>query len=141
MDWADQLSNINYWAVLLATLSSFAIGATWYAWGVFGKQWVKLVGLTKADVEKPKGMEKTYLLTAVGSFIAATTLAVLLRATSTEGVFDGLVFGAVLGIAFRLTSHIMHNGFARVDYKLSLIDGFHDTVQMAVMGAILGGLN
>lgn len=140
MDWANELSNINYWAILLATLSSFAVGASWYAWGIFGKEWSRLIGLTKEELEKPEGMTQTYLLTAVGSLVSATALAALMRATDTDGVLEGIGFGLVIGIAFRMSAHVMHNGFAKINHKLTLIDGVHDIVQLGVMGAILGGL-
>src|SRR5688572_6162360 len=39
---ADMVPEINYWAVLLATASSMAVGAIWYARGVFGTRWAKL---------------------------------------------------------------------------------------------------
>ena len=41
---------INYWAVLLATASSMAVGAIWYARGVFGTRWAKLANV---DMDRP----------------------------------------------------------------------------------------
>ncbi|MCB9823115.1 DUF1761 family protein, partial [Candidatus Nomurabacteria bacterium] len=36
--------DVNYVAVLLAALSSFAVGMVWYAKPVFGAKWMKMVG-------------------------------------------------------------------------------------------------
>ena len=33
------MSTINFWAVLVATLSTFAVGAVWYG-PLFGKAWM-----------------------------------------------------------------------------------------------------
>ena len=41
---------INYWAVLLATLSSMVVGSIWYTPKVFGTRWAKLA---KVDMNRP----------------------------------------------------------------------------------------
>lgn len=37
---------INAWAVLLMFVSSLVVGSIWYAKPLFGKSWMKMVGLT-----------------------------------------------------------------------------------------------
>lgn len=138
MNWADQLADVNLIAVLLATVSSFAVGAVWYSWGMFGKKWAKLEGLKKTDLESSQGMTKTYVKTGLGSLIAASTLYMLMESTNTEGVIEGLIFGFILGTAFRFTAHVMHDSFARRSDELTRINGFYDILQLMVMGAILG---
>ncbi|MEM6997551.1 MAG: DUF1761 domain-containing protein [Patescibacteria group bacterium] len=138
MEWSDQLSDVNVWAVLLATASTFALGSVWYAWGVFGKTWAGLNGLKKADFDKPDNMAKTFIGMGVGSLLAASIMFMLMNATNTEGLVDGVIFGFLLGLAFRFTTHVMHNGFAKRSEELTRIDGFHDILQMMIMGAILG---
>jgi hypothetical protein len=39
---AEMVPEINYWTVLLATLSSMAVGSIWYAPKVFGTRWASL---------------------------------------------------------------------------------------------------
>jgi FtsH-binding integral membrane protein len=135
MDWFNQLSNISYWAIIAATVSTFVVGSLWYAWGFFGQTWAGLVGLTKEEVEKPEPM--VYLWTTIGSLISALVLAVLMRATNTTEPLEGLFFGLILGLAFRVTAHKMHNDFAHHPNQLTMIDGLHDVLQMGVMGLII----
>ena len=40
---------INYWAVVVAALSGFAVGALWYG-PLFGRQWMAASGVTETDV-------------------------------------------------------------------------------------------
>lgn len=138
MDWQQHLSDLNWVAVLVATLSSFAVGFVWYHWSVFGEKWAKLVGMSKKDLENADGMNKVYLMTAVQAFISSSALGALMIATATTGWWPGLIFGALVGFAFRFGTHVMHNGFARRGSSLTWIDGMHDVVSMAVAGAILG---
>ena len=38
---------INWLAVMLATLSSMVVGSVWYAPPVFGRMWMRLIGKTR----------------------------------------------------------------------------------------------
>ena len=43
---------INYWAVILATLSSMLVGSVWYTPKVFGNYWMKQSGVTPSGNSK-----------------------------------------------------------------------------------------
>lgn len=47
---------INYIAVVLAALSSFAVGAFWYSEGVFGAKWRALIKMDKKTMQKGPGL-------------------------------------------------------------------------------------
>lgn len=138
MNWGDFLSELNWWAVIVATLSTFVVGSAWYAMGTFGKRWAKLVGITEKQMKSGEGMAETFAMTAVASFVVSAVMGALMMATATTGWVDGLVFGVITGFAFRFGTHVMHNGFARRSKELTWIDGTHDVVALAVVGAILG---
>lgn len=54
---------INYLAVLISGILGMALGMLWYG-PLFGKAWMKLMGLSQSDVEKAKkqGMGKSIAL-------------------------------------------------------------------------------
>ncbi len=65
---------INLWAVLLAGIINMILGALWYG-SFFGKQWMKLAGKTKEDIDKSKShMHKLY----AGGFAASLIIAYVL---------------------------------------------------------------
>ncbi len=45
------MANINFLAVIVATLSAFAVGGLWYG-PLFGQAWLSAVGMTEEEVEK-----------------------------------------------------------------------------------------
>jgi hypothetical protein len=45
---------VNYVAVLFAVVASMVVGFAWYSPVLFGKQWMKLMGLTKENMESAK---------------------------------------------------------------------------------------
>lgn len=140
MDWLDTFGNLNYWAVLAAIASTFVVGMIWYAESVFGKTWMKLEGLTKKQTENKEKMMKAMFSSLVGSILTAVVLAALMLATGTEGWIDGAVFGGIIGVAFMMASMLTHDGFGQKDMMLTKINGLHDVVSTAVVGAVLGGI-
>ena len=80
--------NINYLAVVVATVAEFAIGAIWYM-PIFGKTWGKIHGMDKISKEEMKKMQAKmgpyYLaqvvVTAITTFVLAK-LAIMLPAES-----------------------------------------------------------
>lgn len=133
----DAFSEISWLGVVIATLSTFVVGYIWYDVRVFGKSWMKLVGLSKEQTESSEGMGKIFGMTALQSFLTAILLSCLLVATQTAGIASTVLFAATLGLVFRVGTHVMHNGFARRKDMLTLIDGAHDVASLAVMGAVL----
>lgn len=136
MDWVEAFGSVNYWGVLVATVSTFLVGAAWYSRALFGNKWMELVGIDAESMGNPNPI--IYLWTAIGSFIAAHLLAALMGVTGTTDAMGGLLFGVVLAVGLRVTTHAMHNNFAMRPPRLTVIDGLHDVVQMGVMGLIIG---
>ena len=48
MDMVD-LASLNYWAIVVATVASFALGGLWYG-PLFGKSWLLALGKTEEDI-------------------------------------------------------------------------------------------
>ena len=138
MEFTEILGKLNWWAVLFATLSSFVVGFLWYDKRTFGKQWMKLVGLTEKQMNNSAGMTKTFTWTAIASLFSAVTLGYLMIALGITGLLEGLVFGATIGAVFRLGGHVIHNGFSQRPAALTAIDGGHDIIALSVAGALLG---
>ncbi len=94
--------------------------------------------MTREEADNTDGLGEVLLMTIIGSLLAAAFLAALMLATGTDGLVDGAIFGAIAGVALRYTSLVYHNGFARSPRMLTTIDGVHDIVSLALMGAIIG---
>ena len=72
--------NVNYWAVLVAAVADFIIGAVWYM-PIFGDLWGKIHGFDKLSKkeqdEARKGMGPLLLVQFIITIITAWTLAKL----------------------------------------------------------------
>ena len=144
-------SNINWLAVFVASISSFAIGAIWFGPKTFYPIWIKAQGReVPADEGKSSGAEMALMFggTYVGALVQVATLAVLIELARVanpalgwgEGAFLGLVFGIGLG-AFASLSHRFFgqwNGNPYGALKVWLIEVGQDVLCLTIAGAIIG---
>ncbi|KRB37077.1 UNVERIFIED_CONTAM: DUF1761 domain-containing protein [Microbacterium sp. SLM126] len=130
---------INYWAVLIATLSSMAVGAIWYSMKVFGTRWAKLA---KVDMDRGGSAVVPILVTLLVSFITAWVLA---GATSIAWHFYGggyllaaLGTGVILWAGFTAARFITHDAFEGRPSSLTVLNIAHELVTIVIMAIIIG---
>lgn len=126
---------INYWAVLVATIVSMAVGSVWYAKPVFGKIWMQLVGLTDDKAKQGAGKAMGGML--VGAFVQVYVLAHIVDYAQAATVIQGLQAGFWLWLGFIAAVSIAEVLFAHRPLKLWLITASYQLVIMLANGAIL----
>jgi hypothetical protein len=134
MNMQNAFQNLNWLAILLASVSAFALGFVWYSL-LFAKRWAKENGFTE-DSNKDANMLKIFGLSFLLMVFAAFTLALFIGkgAGAFNGVMDG--FHAGLGFAFTFIGVIYL--FERKSLALFLINGCYSVVSLTLMGLIIG---
>ncbi len=131
---------INVWAVLLATASSMVVGTIWYARGVFGDTWMKLVKLNPKDMQK--GAAVPLLLTMLASLVTAYILAhvaYLSHAFFRHSFMQDAVTTAFwLWLGLTAARLLVHDLFERRPKTLTLLNVAHEFVTIMVMGLVIG---
>lgn len=130
----DALSGLNYVSVFIAAISSMVVGSFIYSPAMWGKRWMKLVGLTE-------GKAKTSAGTAMGaafvlSLLTAIVLSILIGPSA--GLMNGLVDGLVVGIGIAITSVLTHQLFEQRPTELMGMTVVHELITFAVMGSLIG---
>jgi ABC-type Fe3+ transport system permease subunit len=132
--------DINYLAVVLAMLSSMVVGSIWYAKGVFGDIWAKLVGLKDEDMKQGAG--KAMGITLVVSLITAYVLAhVSFLSNSYFGnsfLQDSLTTAFWVWLGFVAARIITHDAFEQRRMKLTALTLGNEFVTIMVMGLVIG---
>lgn len=141
MDWFSYVSQINWFAALLAFLASMAIGFIWYMPPVLGNRWMAAIGKTEEDLKNTGGGAGIWLPMMMAAALTAILLAVLISKLGLDNALAGGFFALVLGLVFRAGGHVIHNGFAGRPAAITLIDSGHDIVAMTVSGAIIGAMS
>lgn len=128
---------INWWAVVVATLSTMVIGSVWYAPPVFGRRWERL-----ARIERPANAVVAIGLTVAVSFVSAAVLAG--AAAIAWGFYGGsfltsaVVTGLFLWAGFTAARFITHDAFEGRPWRLTVMNVSHELVTVLVMGLIIG---
>jgi len=132
--------DINYWAVILATLSSMVVGSIWYTPRVFGNYWMKTAGVT------PSGNSRDavwpIVITLLVSFVTAWVLAgaAFIAWDFYGGSFlvNALVTAVVLWAGFTAARFITHDAFDGRPSGLTVLNIAHELVTLLIMALIIG---
>lgn len=133
---------INYFAVILAALSTMLVGAVWYTPKVFGTTWMKLA---KVNPNKNvSGWDMTSLLggafltSLITAFVLAYFAGITYRALG-DSFLNGALFVGLLGwLGFTATRIHMHDSFENRRKKLTLLNIAHEFVTIMIMALIIG---
>ena len=135
------MEHINFWAVLLATLSTMVVGSVWYTPKVFGTRWARLAGV---DMNRPGATALLPIITTlIVSFISALVLAI--AAAVTWQAFSGgsylvvaLLTAVVLWAGFTAARFITHDAFEGRPSALTVLNIAHELFTVVVMAIIIG---
>ena len=141
MSWINELLNMNYIAIAVATIASYVLGFTWYSWSILGKAWADSLGMTKEAADNTEGLGGAFIASLISGAAKTICISLLMAATNTTGVVDGALFGGLIALMLIFTSLAYYNGFARLTSKLTAINGAHSIVELSVIGAIIGAFS
>lgn len=131
---------VNWLAVVLATLSTMVVGSIWYAPKVFGNIWMQLAKVDKKKAEAA-GM-KPMIITLVVSFLSAYVVAHV--AYLSNAFFGNSFLQDALSTAFWLwlgttaARFITHDAFEGRPAKLTALNVAHELVTFMAMGFVIG---
>lgn len=124
--------DLNWFAVLAAALSAFALGGLWYG-PLFKKAWCREAGIDPDAAPSHPG--RIFATAFVCSLLAALVFASLLPPAAS--VADGFGIGFVVGLFFVSMSFGINYAFAGRSLKLWMIDSGYHIVQFIAYGVIL----
>ena len=125
---------VNWLAIVLATVASFAFGAVWYMG--LSKQWLDALGRTKEQL----GVGYTpFVWSVVVELVMAYVLALI-----TPLLMGGMSIGAAIQVAVLMwvglviTTLIMNHRYEGMKWSLTVIDGLHILGVLVIQGVVLG---
>lgn len=134
-------AEINYVAVLVATVVYMALGALWYSPVLFVKPWMKALGRTQQS-EEARGNSNNFavalLVSGLMALLIAYVLAHFIYYVGAASVGEGIQTGLFAGVGFVLTTNVTNMMFAGTSRTLLAIDAGYPLVGLIIMGGILG---
>jgi hypothetical protein len=127
---------INWLAVVVGTIGYQVLGALWYG-PLFGSRWMAAMGYESGEDVGGEDPRVGYVLTAIGSLIAAIALAVLVDWIGAATPQTGLLVGLVAGIGFVATSALQAVPFEERPWPVYLLGVGYNVVALAGIGVLL----
>lgn len=125
--------DISIVAVVLVGISNMALGFFWYG-PIFGKKWMKEVGLTEKEINEGPGMG--YLFSFLGAMFMGAVTSLLVHRLGIVQATDGLVLGLVVGLGYVGTTFLSNYIFANRSRALYLIDAGYQILAVVLAGLI-----
>ena len=126
---------VSLFATLVATLSGFVLGALWYG-PLFGKLWMRAVGMTADEIQRDFSPGRTYGATFLLGFVASYAFGLYLGPE--PGRAFSVVAGAVAGTCLVATALATNYLFERKSVALMLINGGYHVVRFTLIGLTFG---
>ncbi len=132
--------SISWVSVLLAAVASFVVGWAWFSQRLFGATWLREMGMTKATTERAK--KKSMLVTMIAGFVAqvvmAAVLAMIISATGSVGIKEGVVSAFWVWLGFVATISFGSILWEHKSITFFLINVTYWLVALILQGAIIG---
>lgn len=134
------MENISAWGVILSALASMVIGTIWYSKGLFGKQWMKMMGMTDKDMKKmfPLAFITLIAVSLVTAYVMAHFIIYVHRGSTNSWEVAGIKTALWAWVGLSLTTIIAHGIWDKRDKGLMLLNGVNRLITLLAMGMILG---
>jgi hypothetical protein len=128
-------SDINFFAILVAALSSFMLRGIWYSKVMFKQAWLESCGLTELDLQtaNPK-----WIFGGSFFFVLITALMLSLFLGRSAAIGESVGAGLIISLFWVSSSFGLSYIFEQRPVNLFLINSSFYVLQFSLMGLILG---
>lgn len=138
---------INIWAVIVCAVLSMVIGMAWYGKMLFGKSWMRVMGVDMSTMtpERQKEMQKkmwpSYLAQFILSIISVVVLSITINKFLVFGAWGGMQVAALMWLGFMMpiaAGGALWSGKSKKNaWDMFLISASYQLVSFVIFGAIL----
>lgn len=130
----------NFWAILVAAVATFVIGALWYT-ALFGKVWMRLHGYADNTPEQMAQMQraarKTYAVSFVGYMAMAAALSLLADYIVLESATQAIKLAGLIFVGFVGPVGLIANLYSDKALAAWLIDAGYQLLYLIIMSLLV----
>lgn len=131
----DYFADLNWLAVLVATIAWFIFSAIWYSVPPLSGAWQKASKVDMSGDGPPLGL--LFIPTLIGYFVTSVVIGLLVKAIGADGWMDGLWLGVALGVGFGMVGALVNQVYERKGNTYWLINGINAIVAYSIVAIIL----
>ncbi len=136
-------TEINWLAVLFATIAGMICAGFWYTKTLFGPTWRQMTGISEADSQKSGNTPMIIVLfvNIITSIVLVVVINVCRVVFVNKTIWLAVLIGFLLWLAFSATTLITHNAFEQKPTKLTLINVGYQLILFISMSLVIGLFN
>ena len=127
--------HFNHWAVIVAALFQWFLGAAWYSPPLFAKPWMAIVGRQKGD--NKSGLASGMIASIICDLILSFVLAHLVLWSGAETFGMGALVGFIAWAGFIAGPNIPQGIYEARPFKLFAINGGYWLVGLVLSGGLI----
>lgn len=131
----DLLGELNWLAIVVATIAWFAFSAIWYSVPPLSKAWATAAKVDPAGEGPPLAL--LFIPTLIGYFVTTVVIGLLVAAIPADTLGEGVVLGVVLGVGFGMVSALVNQVYETKRNSYFIINGLNAVIAYAIVAAIL----
>lgn len=133
LDW---FGDLNWLAIVVATIAWFAFSAIWYSIPPLSKAWATAAKVDTSAEDGPP-LALLFIPTLIGYFVTTVVIGLVIAGIGADSLGDGIVAGVVLGIGFGMVGALVNQVYETKGGSYFLINGLNAVIAYAIVGAIL----
>lgn len=135
----DLFGELNWLAVIVATIAWFAFSAIWYSVPPLSKAWASAAKVDTTGDGPPLAL--LFIPTLIGYFVTTVVIGLLVAGIGADSLADGVILGIVLGIGFGMVGALVNQVYESKGNSYFLINGVNAVIAYAIVGGILAVWN
>ena len=130
----DYFDDLNWLAVLVATIAWFAFSAIWYSMPPLSKAWQEAAKVTPGDGPP---LVTVLIPTFIGYFVTSIVIALLAAQIDGAELVDGLALGVGLGVGFGVVGAVIGQLYEQKGRSYWLINGVNALIAYTIVATIV----
>jgi hypothetical protein len=131
----DLFGELNWLAVVVATLAWFAFSAIWYSVPPLSKAWATAAKVDTTGDAPPLAL--LFIPTLIGYFVTTVVIGLLVAGVGADGIGEGVALGVVLGVGFGMVGALVNQVYEGKGSSYFLINGVNAVIAYGIVAAIL----
>lgn len=130
-------TDVNYIAVLIATVINMVVGTLWYSPVLFGNVFTKALGKSDEELKAMKrGIAKMYIFALAGALISSYVLGLMITMTNARTIADVVQLSFWLWLGFVVTTGLLGVVFENRNKTLYMLQSGYYLVVFILAGLV-----
>lgn len=131
----DFFGELNWLAIVVATIAWFAFSAIWYSVPPLSKAWQKAAKVDMTEEGPPLAL--LFIPTLIGYFVTTVVIALIAKGIGATEIGDGVALGVALGIGFGTVGALVNQVYEGKGSSYWLINGINAVIAYVIVALIL----